>query len=166
MESSNSPNKAIIGIIIVVLLVVAATAVIVMGSDNNQSESSTVSDASTSPSVSASPAAADESAGSSSTSSLKDGMYSATGNYQTPGGRESIGVTVTLSSGTITDASVQQKASGGESVEFQGKFASGFKSLVVGKNIDEVSLSRVAGSSLTSGGFNNALQDIENQAKA
>ncbi|MHD0330680.1 hypothetical protein ACY18M_17150, partial [Proteus mirabilis] len=59
-----------------------------------------------------------------------------------------------------------QQGQRGESREYQAKFASGFKTLVVGKKIDEVSLSRVAGSSLTSGGFNAALADIESQAKA
>jgi hypothetical protein len=38
--------------------------------------------------------------------------------------------------------------------------------LVVGKSVDEVSLSRVAGSSLTSLGFNNALTQIKEDAKA
>jgi hypothetical protein len=164
MESSNSQNKAIIGIIVVVLLVAAATAVIVMSANNDQPESSTVSDTSTSPSVSASPEA--EASSDAASSLFKNGTYMATGNYQTPGGRESIGVTVTLSDGVVSDASVEQNATGGEAAEYQEKFVAAFKSQVVGKKIDEVSLSRVAGSSLTPNGFNNAIQDIENQAKA
>ena len=158
MESSQTgPNKAIIGIIVVALIAIAATTVIIATSskdttDNSQAVSSTSSTA-TSTSIN-------------SATSFKDGTYTATGSYQTPGGEESIGVTVTLSGNTISDASVTQNAHDGEAEEFQNSFASGFKSQVVGKKITDVSLTRVAGSSLTSIGFNSALEDIENQAKA
>lgn len=109
MESSKSPNKAIIGIIVIALIAVAATAVIVMGQNSNQSSSSsTVSEATTSPSTSTS---AESSSTASASDTYKDGTYSATGRYQTPGGSESIGVTVTLANG-ITDASVTQNATG------------------------------------------------------
>jgi hypothetical protein len=37
--------------------------------------------------------------------------------------------------------------------------------MVVGKNIDEVNLGKVSGSSLTPIGFNNAIEDIRSQAK-
>lgn len=159
---SKSPNKAIIGIIVIALIAIAATAVIVMGS-NNKANDSTTSDTTT---TSSADTPSTSSSTTTSATSFKDGTYTATGSYQTPGGSESIGVTLTLSSGTITDASVQQNASGGEAEEYQSKFASGFKSQVVGKKITDVSLSRVAGSSLTPNGFNNALQTIEEQAKA
>jgi len=161
MESSNSPNKAIIGIIIVALLAVVATALIIMNTSSDSAQEDAVSTTSQSPA--ASPVAdstATEVAG------YKDGTYSADGTYQTPGGRESVGVTVTLAGDTITSASVQQKGERGESKEYQGKFASGFASQVVGKSIDEVSLTRVAGSSLTPNGFNNAIDIIKQQAES
>lgn len=157
MESSNSQNKAIIGIIVVALLVAAATAVIILNTNKPATDSSAPV-ASTSPSASPGSATTD--------STYKDGTYTAEGNYQTPGGRESIGVTVTLSNGTITDASVDQQGSTGEAEEYQSKFASGFKSQVVGKKITDASLTRVAGSSLTPNGFNDAIATIETQAKA
>ncbi len=156
MESSDRQNKAIIGIIVVALLVAATTAVIVWGTGKSEEDTSTTA-TSVSPSISASVSASTE---------FKDGIYSATGSYQTPGGTESIGVKVTLSSGTITDASVTQNATHGEAKEYQAAFASAFKSQVVGKKISEVSLSRVAGSSLTPIGFNNAIDSIEQQASA
>lgn len=158
---SNSSNKALIGIIVVVLLVAATTAAIVWSANNSTKETeSSVSTTSPSPS-----STADEE--SDVLSQYKSGSYSADGNYQTPGGRESIGVTVTLSDdGTITEATATPEGKTGESQEFQSKFVSGFKSQVVGKKIDEVSLSRVAGSSLTPNGFNNAIDDIQDQAKA
>lgn len=160
---SNSPNKAFIGVVVVVLIAVAAAAAIALS--NSTQQKSANESASVSPSVSVSPSSS-ALAETSQSSDFKDGTYTADGSYQTPGGRESIGVTVTLTNGVVTSASVEQKGERGESKEYQAKFASGFASQVVGKKIDEVSLSRVAGSSLTSNGFNNAIATIENQAKA
>lgn len=145
-----------------VLIAVVAAAVIAL---SNTQQESTNESASVSPSPSASPSSS-ASAETTESSDFKDGTYTADGSYQTPGGRESIGVTVTLTGGVVTSASVEQKGERGESKEYQAKFASGFASQVVGKKIDEVSLSRVAGSSLTSSGFNNAIATIEDQAKA
>lgn len=157
METEKPSNKAVIGLIVVVLLVAIATTVSVLG--NNKQEDT----ASTSPSVS--PTIASSSSATSS-STVKDGTYTATGIYQTPGGQESIGVTVTLSGGNVTDAKVTQEGKTDEAQEYQAAFASAFKSQVVGKKISDVSLSRVAGSSLTPRGFNSAISDIENQAQA
>lgn len=165
MESSNSKNKALIGLIVIVLLVTVAAVVMVLGAKDDQSEQNAINETSPTPTVSATNEP-DADANQSESTGYKDGTYSATGNYQTPGGRESIDVTVTLSSGAITDATVEQNARGGEAEEYQNKFVSSFKSQVVGKKIDEVSLSRVAGSSLTPNGFNSAIKDIANQAKA
>lgn len=98
--------------------------------------------------------------------SYRDGEYSATGSYVTPGGSESVKVTVTLSDGTITNVSTVGSATRGDSAQYQSAFLSGYKSQVVGKSIDEVSLSRVSGSSLTSGGFNRAIEIIRNDARS
>ncbi|MBI3889860.1 hypothetical protein HY312_04825, partial [Candidatus Saccharibacteria bacterium] len=84
----------------------------------------------------------------------------------TPGGQESIEVKLTLAGGVITDAAVTQNASGGEAEEYQSKFVASYKSEVVGKKVNEVSLSRVAGSSLTPLGFNTALETIKSDAQA
>lgn len=148
----------------VVLLAAAATAVVVLSSKSATTDEATTT--TTSSSTSPSPSTSTTTTDSSSTTTYKDGTYTATGSYQTPGGTESIGVTVTLSGDMITDASVTQNASGGEAEEYQSAFAGGFKSLVVGKKIEDVSLTRVAGSSLTPNGFNNAIAAIESQAKA
>lgn len=162
-QSSSSPNKAIIGIIVIALLVAAATVAVVLSAGNENTDTESVASTSPSPTTESTASASSESE----SGDYKDGTYTATGSYQTPGGRESIGVTITLASdGTISDSSLQLSTSGGETQQFQSKFASGYKSQVVGKRIDEVSLSRVAGSSLTSRGFNSAIEDIETQAKA
>jgi hypothetical protein len=97
----------------------------------------------------------------------KAGDYNATGHYQSPGGEQEIKVSVTLDSdGKITDTSAQPDNKSSDSRFYQGSFISNYKDKVVGKKIDEVKLDHVGASSLTPGGFNDALEDIKNQAKA
>lgn len=95
-----------------------------------------------------------------------DGTYEADGEYQSPGGTESITVTLTLSDDTVTDVEVVQHASAGNAAQFQGQFAAGISDVVVGQDIDTLNVSRVAGSSLTSGGFADALETIKSDALA
>lgn len=163
MESSKSPNRALIAIVVVVLLAAAATAAVVLTNKPATDSASTSGQASDMPT--SAPQSSDT--GSTATSgTFKDGTYSATGSYQTPGGLESIGVKVTLSGGVVTDAQVTKQGQTGEAQEYQAEFVANFKPLVVGKKITDVSLNRVAGSSLTSAGFNDAINDIEKQAQA
>lgn len=96
----------------------------------------------------------------------KDGSYSASGNYVSPGGPREIDLTVTLSGDTITDVVFVGKATDPTSKRFQGEFADGYKAMIVGKNIDEVVLTKVSGSSLTPKGFNDALGKIKAEAKS
>ncbi len=100
------------------------------------------------------------------TSGYKDGTYSAEGMYQTPQGGEHIGVTLTLASGVVTAASLTQSPLIPESRRYQDLFISAYKQYVIGKSLDSISLSRVSGSSLTSGGFNEAVAKIKVQAKS
>jgi uncharacterized protein with FMN-binding domain len=96
----------------------------------------------------------------------KDGTYTKSGDYTSPAGAEVIDVTVTLAGGIVTDASVVGKATNPGSVANQKKFADGFKEVVVGKKIDEISMTVVNGSSLTPAGFMEALGEIKTEAKA
>jgi uncharacterized protein with FMN-binding domain len=98
-------------------------------------------------------------------SKYKNGTYSATGDYVSPGGAEQIDVTVTLKNDVITDATVVSKAFRPNSIHYQGLFISGYKALVIGKNIDDVQLDKVSGSSLAPKGFNEALAEIKTEAK-
>lgn len=107
-----------------------------------------------------------ESSAAAAATEYKDGTYTATGSYQSPGGEESVEITLTIAGDTITDATGKSNATRPQSVEYQGQFLSNFAGQIVGKNVDQVSLSKVAGSSLTSGGFNQALQTIKTDAKA
>jgi hypothetical protein len=109
--------------------------------------------------------AATQSTPSNTTANYKDGTYSASGSYVSPGGTERISVSVTVKDGVVTDSTVSQVANNRESEEYQAKFRNNYKSQVVGKKLSSISLSRVSGSSLTSGGFNDALDTIKSQAQ-
>lgn len=165
MEQSKSTNKALIGIIVVVLLVAAATAVIVLSSNKPAADDSALT--ATDLPTDAPTTAPTNDVASSPAGTFKDGTYSAKGTYTSPGGQQSIDVKVTLANGgTVSDVSVSPHANDREAEEYQNQFVSGYKSKVVGKKISEIRLSRVAGSSLTSIGFNDAINDIEKQAQA
>ena len=100
------------------------------------------------------------------TNNYKDGTYTATGTYSYHSGEESVEVTVTIESGVVTDAKVVGKAVAPTSKSMQADFIANFEPMVVGKNIDEVKLGKVSGSSLTGIGFNAALEDIKSQAQS
>ncbi|MFB8145230.1 hypothetical protein ACFC1W_00635 [Microbacterium sp. NPDC056003] len=95
-----------------------------------------------------------------------DGTYTAVGGYQTPESVEQISVTVTLEDDVITAVEVVGDPQKSESEKYQGEFIGGISDVVVGRDIDEISVSRVAGSSLTSGGFNQAIETIKAEAAA
>ena len=120
--------------------------------------SDSTSGASTAPSGTASTVA-------SSNSLYQDGTYSADGTYVSPNGTETVGVELTLASGTVTAVNITQHPSNPNTRKFQGEFAGGIAAQVVGKSIDKLNVSKVAGSSLTSGGFNQAVEKIKSEAK-
>lgn len=95
----------------------------------------------------------------------KDGTYSATGTYMSPGGSDRLAVTVTLKNDIITNVSVTPQAGDRTSTRYQNMFIAAYQPYVLGKNIADVSLSTISGSSLTPAGFNNALNQIKAQAK-
>jgi uncharacterized protein with FMN-binding domain len=123
------------------------------------------SDPSTSeaPASTGSASAAPEAAGS---STYTDGSYTATGSYQTPESVEELTVTVTLAGDVVTAVEVTGNPTKAESRQYQSEFIGGIADVVVGEDIDDLAVSRVAGSSLSSGGFNNAIEDIKSQAAA
>ena len=95
-----------------------------------------------------------------------DGTYTADGTYATPESVETISVTVTLEGDVITDVEVSGDPQKQESAQYQGQFIGGIADVVVGEDIDQISVSRVAGSSLTSGGFTRAIEAIKAEAAA
>lgn len=95
----------------------------------------------------------------------RDGSFNAIGHYLTPGGAESIGVRLTIAKGGVTAARVEVEATSPTARQFQQQFASRYASHVVAKDLADVQVSRVAGASLTSVGFNDALAQIKEAAR-
>lgn len=93
-----------------------------------------------------------------------DGTYSADGSYISPAGQESITVELTLADDVVTAVTVTPGAHDPQARGFQEKFAGGIEEHVVGRDIDTLDVTRVAGSSLTSGGFAEALAAIKADA--
>lgn len=141
--------------------VVAAVAAVGLATAACGSDDATASDATQSTGAATSATGAAGGSG-----EYKSGTYSATGHYVSPGGPQQIGVTVTLDNATITKVDLDRSHTRGTSAEFQAKFAGGINSEVVGKNIDDLDVHKVSGSSLTSGGFNDAIAQIKSQARA
>jgi uncharacterized protein with FMN-binding domain len=171
MEQSNSTRKKKIqaGIAFAALSVIVVGAVILsptrssmaMNQPSNGSKSDTSQ--STTPITTKSSATATSSV--SKTSMYKDGSYSATGKYYSPGGQESLKVSLTLSNDIVTASDVESGANDPTALTYQTSFIYGYKSHVIGKQVSSIKLSNISGSSLTSQGFQNALKQIEQQAK-
>jgi len=98
------------------------------------------------------------------TAPYADGEYTAEGAYQTPETVETISVTLTLKDDVVTDVEVTGDPLAPETTRYQGQFIAGIADVVVGKRLDELQVDRVAGSSLTSGGFDQAVEAIKTQA--
>ncbi|ROQ63757.1 FMN-binding protein [Rathayibacter sp. PhB152] len=133
--------------------------------DAGSSAAATSAPAATS-SASSSESTGTDSTGSAATGAYADGTYEADGSYTSPGGNESVGVELTLESGVVTAVTVTPESENPTGQEYQTRFASGISGEVVGKSLDELDVTKVSGSSLTSGGFNDAVETIKADAAA
>lgn len=95
----------------------------------------------------------------------RDGTYTAAGRYLTPGGNESIRVRLQVRSGVIVSAVSETEASSPTAHQFQEQFRVSVAGQVVGRPLASVSVGVVAGASLTSTGFDDALARIRSQAQ-
>jgi hypothetical protein len=99
----------------------------------------------------------------------KDGTYTVSANYIAPSrSSHDVEVTLTLLDDVVTDATVS--FGGDTDVDAsnfnQNKFVAAYKTLVIGKELDNISLSRVGGASLTTNAFNDALAKIKTEAQS
>jgi uncharacterized protein with FMN-binding domain len=156
-------NKAkLLGLVVIGLLALGGTgAVIVL----NKQENTQPTEGATAPEQSTAVEADSSESTTQSSNNYRDGEYSADGSYRTPGGNETITVTLSLKDNAVTAVSVDGNGTG-ESAEYQAMFKQGISKEVIGKKIDQINVSRVSGSSLTSTGFNNAIDTIEREASA
>jgi len=174
-NNSNTPvphssNGKKVGITIAIIAVLALIGITVASdkssatpADTTSTSSATMLPAATTTSGTA-PASGTSAA--STVSLYKDGTYTATGSYISPGGADQVGVTVTLKDDIITAATVTPMPGDPTSAKYQGIFAANYQPYVIGKDITQLDVHKVSGSSLTSQGFNAAIAQIEAQAKA
>ncbi|WP_404320417.1 hypothetical protein [Arthrobacter luteolus] len=95
----------------------------------------------------------------------QNGEYTATGSYIPPSNtKEEVAVSLTLSDGVVTDVEVSTSGNHPTSKRYQAEFTGGVQQEVVGKPLDEVKVDKIASSSLTSSGFNKALDEIKSEA--
>lgn len=154
--SNNNLSKFALPVVAVVIIIIAVVAV--YASTNNST--STPAQTNQESQVTTQPATDEASA------EYKDGIYSAQGSYVSPGGPREIGLTITLENGMVTDTTFEGNAEDPQSKRFQGEFGDNYAPLIVGKDIDDVELTKVSGSSLTPKGFTDALEKIKTQAQS
>jgi uncharacterized protein with FMN-binding domain len=99
-----------------------------------------------------------------STSRYQNGTYNAIGTYG--GGPSYLDVAVTISDGTVTDVTVGTMAENETSLGYQERFAAAVPDEVVGKSLDEAEVGKLAGASTCPDGFNDAIAQIREQARA
>jgi uncharacterized protein with FMN-binding domain len=99
-------------------------------------------------------------------SEYKDGTYTATGKYVSPGGNQQITVALTVKDGVVTDSSVTEGSVDPTSKQFQAMVIANYKTLVIGKKLSEINLTKISGSSLTPKGFMDAVAQIKVKAQA
>jgi uncharacterized protein with FMN-binding domain len=157
-NSNNNLSKFAIPLVAVVIIIVAVVAI--YASTNNSTTTITPSQNSTETQDTTQQAADEQS------SEYKDGIYSAQGTYVSPGGSREIGLTITLENGVVTDTTFEGNAQDPQSKRFQGEFGDNYAPLIVGKDINDVTLTKVSGSSLTPKGFTDALEKIKTQAQS
>jgi uncharacterized protein with FMN-binding domain len=171
-------NKALIGFTAVAIVGIGAAAVAFAMNANNSSTNDTDSTSQaatptptttasgTTPTTSTNGTTPTASSTAGAASKYKNGTYNADGTYTSPAGKEDISVSVTLNGDTITSVTVTPKATDPMSKNWQQRFASGISSQIVGKKLDDISIGKVSGSSLTGTGFNQALQSVKNNARS
>ena len=122
------------------------------------------------PTVTTQPAASSATRSSStsptSTSSYKNGMYTASMNYLVPeGSSNTMSASVTISDSRITAVTTNNTYVDRESVLYIDSFDSSVKSSAVGTSLaDAKNFSRIGGASLTTEAFNSVLDTIRTQA--
>ena len=98
--------------------------------------------------------------------SFKNGTYTIEDAYFVMVGlSEPMRTTITLDDGIITKAEVVFDTQDIHSEYHQRDFVAAYKSQVIGADMSDVPFSRIGGASLTTGGFNDALQKVMSQAQ-
>lgn len=143
-----------------------------LGTEDNKLDTAIVAQAakpiesSPSPSVSpkqAAPAAEPVTTPAAPQSIYTEGTYNASKSYRTPDGTYQMNLSVTIKNDKISATSLSFDTDGARD-GYSKKFLSGYQSQVIGKDLGNISVSRVGGASLTTRAFNDALLNIRSQA--
>lgn len=162
-----NPKQLGIGILVLAIIGIAAWQFGGMNNTETQEEATVMETSETSTAAGSNAATSDmvDSEGSSmNPSEYENGTYEATGNYTSPAQEEEVAIVITLEDGVVVDAEFEGKATHETSQKLQGMFAEGYTEEVVGKNIDDINLTVVNGSSLTPKGFMDALEKVKEEA--
>lgn len=147
------------------LAITAATAFLAAGCGSDDDSSAPQTSPSGSPSGSSTGSSTQSSSPTADPTAFTAGTYEVQAQYNNPDGVTSIKVSLSLDDdGTVTDVTVTPEATGGNGLMFQKIFAENIGAEVVGKPITEIEVDKVAGSSLTSAGFNSAVDAVIAQA--
>lgn len=133
---------------------------------NTSTDNTTTAPSTTTNATSMGDTSSSSSAPATTTSSYKDGTYSSTADFYTPEETDTIKVSLSVKDGVVSNVSAVTSTSSRESRQYDSAFLNAYKSYVVGKSLRGLNLNRVSGASLTTEGFNNALDMIRQQAQA
>lgn len=98
-----------------------------------------------------------------STAEFADGEYSATGWYGSLPSHHD--VTLTIEDGAVTDVEISTPAEDETSLGYQQRFAAALPDAIIGRDIADLTVDRLAGSSGCSEGFMDALAKIKEEAE-
>jgi hypothetical protein len=90
-----------------------------------------------------------------------DGTYSSRGSYSSPGGHETLRVTLTVAHDVIQSLEVNSVHVDSTAQQYEAMFESGIDAVTVGRNLADLNVGAVGGSSLTCIGFNAAIANIQ-----
>jgi hypothetical protein len=95
----------------------------------------------------------------------RNGTYSSQISFRTPEGTYSMDVTMTMNNDVITSTDIVFDSKAARD-GYTKRFNTSYQTYVIGKDLDTLNLSRVAGASLTTDAFKKAITEIKTQASA
>ncbi len=134
--------------------------------DQNSQSSANNTNSSVTAQSSTTPVASEPASNSTNASAYKNGTYSASIDYMVPKSDNTITVQMTIDNGKVTAVKTTHDYSDRESDFYIANFDSLIQQEVTGKKIEELSVGRVGGASLTSNAFEDAIATIKNEAKS
>lgn len=162
-RQSTATKKAIAALAVVALLTIIGGSSYLLQRDNDSADTAIGDKDAAEVVFTPLPAQTDESQASDNT--FNNGQYTVVKRYFTPEGTESIKVTIILEDDVVKSVATTASRSVPEAIEHQGDFLAAYEPRVVGKPIGTLSLSRLAGASLTTAAFNDVLDDIREEAR-